>query len=46
MILYIDAAHCNLSCKMCPVGDVHGLKKTTTGVMSLDLFKKIADKIV
>jgi MoaA/NifB/PqqE/SkfB family radical SAM enzyme len=31
---------------MCPVGDVRGVRESTAGLMSLDLFKQIADKLV
>src|SRR4029079_11672116 len=46
MILYIDVSHCNIRCKMCPVGDVRGVRQSAAGLMRIDLFTKIVDKIV
>lgn len=46
MILYIDISHCNIRCKMCPVGDVRGVRQSSAGLMKTDLFERIVDKIV
>ena len=40
MRLLLDVASCNLSCFMCPVR-----KRTSAGIMNLDLFFRIRDKI-
>jgi len=44
--LYIDIAHCNLRCAMCPRGNVSGLKNEGKGLMDFELFKGIIDKFV
>jgi MoaA/NifB/PqqE/SkfB family radical SAM enzyme len=44
--LYIDVAHCNLRCAMCPKGSISNLKNEGEGLMELELFKRIIDKFI